>query len=53
MVTYCGKWRGRLHHGEISRREVDEFVASCESAGWDSVAVASGDRIIAHWRRAA
>lgn len=52
MVTYCGKWRGHLHHGEISRGEVDEFVESCVNAGWDSVAIASGARILRNWKRA-
>ena len=53
MVSYAGKWRGHIHSGsDISRHEIDEFVDSCIAAGWDSVAVASGGRILRKWRRA-
>lgn len=51
-VIYAGMWNGHLHSGEISRREVAEFVTSCQSAGWDSVVVAQGARVLAKWRKA-
>lgn len=50
MVSFCGRWGKRLHSGEISKHEVVEFVLSCRSAGWDSVAVADGTEIIAAMR---
>lgn len=50
MVTFCGRWGKRLHSGTISKHEVREFVLSCQSAGWDSVAVAEGYHIIAAMR---
>lgn len=50
-VIYAGMVHGHLTSGEISRHEVAEFVESCQNAGWDSVVVAQGAKVIAKWRR--
>jgi hypothetical protein len=51
-VIYAGVWNGHVHSGEISAREVDEFVEACKAAGWSSVAIAADCHIIRKWRRA-
>lgn len=51
--SFAGLWNGRIHSGQIYLHEVGEFLLSCEAAGWDSVAVASGSSIVAKYRRAA
>lgn len=50
MTTFCGRWNGVTHHGEICRNEVAEFLESCRNAGWDSVAVAEGYHILGAFR---